>query len=150
LRKYREPLEHSAIKVLEDQTWDCIGHSDVALAASGTVTIETAILGTPMVTFYKVMPVSWFAGRHLVKVPFLSMVNLVAGRRIVPELIQHQMTPANLAAEVTRLLTNDGEVAQMRAELATVRAALSPRTDPFEQAAQAIASGLHQPQPATV
>ena len=71
--------------------------ADVALAASGTVTIEACLLGTPMVTFYRVNNLSWWMGKALVRVPFYSMVNLVAERRIVPELIQDQMTAENLA-----------------------------------------------------
>ena len=81
--------------------------ADVALAASGTVTIEACLLGTPMVTFYRVNNLSWWMGKALVRVPFYSMVNLVAGRRIVPELIQDQMTAENLAREALALLEND-------------------------------------------
>ncbi len=81
--------------------------ADVALAASGTVTIEACLLGTPMVTFYRVNNLSWWMGKALVRVPFYSMVNLVAERRIVPELIQDQMTAENLACEALALLEND-------------------------------------------
>jgi lipid-A-disaccharide synthase len=138
LTRFREPIESLSIKVLEDQTWDCIGHSDLALAASGTVTVEAAILGTPMVTFYKVAPLSWYAARHLVKVPFLSMVNLIAERQLVPELIQQDMMPARIVAEAASLLSNDAKADEMRAGLALVRAALTLPGDPFERAAAAI------------
>src|SRR5579875_2886575 len=74
LANFREPMDALSIKVIENETWDVIGHADAALAASGTVTVEAAILGTPMVTFYKVTPLTWWAGRGLVKVPYLSMV----------------------------------------------------------------------------
>ena len=53
-----------SIKVIEDETWDVLAHADLALAASGTVTVEAAVLGTPMVTFYKVTQLSWWAGRR--------------------------------------------------------------------------------------
>src|SRR5439155_197747 len=79
---------------------------DLALAASGTVTVEAALLGAPMVTFYQVTPLTYRLGKLLVKVPFFSMVNLIAGRALVPELIQSQMTPENLAREALRLLTD--------------------------------------------
>jgi lipid-A-disaccharide synthase len=88
---FMERVRALSIKVIENETWDCIGYADLALAASGTVTVEAAILGTPMVTFYKVSPLSWRAGRRLVKVPFLSMVNLIAEREIVPELMQESL-----------------------------------------------------------
>jgi lipid-A-disaccharide synthase len=135
LQRFREPIERSAIKVIENETWDCIGHSDLALAASGTVTVEAAILGTPMVTFYRVMPVSWIAGRRLVKAPFLTMVNLVAGRAIVPELMQDEMTPARLAGAVDNLLADEGSMSRMRAELGRVRDSLTREGDPFDRVA---------------
>jgi lipid-A-disaccharide synthase len=135
LQKFREPLDLLSIKVLENETWDCIGHSDLALAASGTVTIEAAILGTPMVTFYRVMPVSWYAGRSLIKAPFLTMVNLVAGRTVVPELIQNDMTAAKIAGAASDLLMDDTAMARMRAELGAVRASLTREGDSFSRVA---------------
>ncbi len=142
LQTFREPMAALSIKVIENETWDCIGHADLALTASGTVTVEAAVLGTPMVTFYKVTPLSWHAGRRLVKVPFLSMVNLIAGREIVPELIQHDMTSANIAAAAERLLTHPNLVEQMRTELAGIRAALTLDGDPFERAARLILGAM--------
>lgn len=142
LQTFREPIAELSIKVLEDETWDCIGHADLALAASGTVTVEAAILGTPMVTFYKVMPISWYAGRKLVKVPFLSMVNLIANRLIVPELIQQDMTPDRLASEAGHLLSQPAHAARMRADLAAVKIALTKGGDPFQRVADSIADCL--------
>src|SRR5579875_1996060 len=131
-----------SIQVIENETWDCIAHANLALAASGTVTIEAAILGTPMVTFYRVNPLSWYGGRHLVKVPFLSMVNLIAERQIVPELMQDDMTGVNLAREAADLLANSERAERMRAELAAVRDSLTAQQDPFECAAGLICSAL--------
>jgi lipid-A-disaccharide synthase len=140
--KFQERIAALAIKVIENEAWDCIGHADLALAASGTVTVEAAVLGTPMVTFYKVTPLSWWAGRQLVKVPYLSMVNLIAERQIVPELIQDEMTPAKLAAAAEELLSSAVRADRMRSDLAIVRAALSPQSDPFERAAGMLAARL--------
>ncbi len=136
--KFWERISALSIQVLEGETWDCLAHSDLALAASGTVTVEAAVLGTPMVTFYKVSPLSWWAGRRLVKVPFLSMVNLIANRKIVPELIQDEMTGENLAAEATKLLTDHSAAGRMRQDLAGVRAALEIDGDPIERAARLV------------
>ena len=144
LQKFREPMDALAIKVVENETWDSIGHADLAFAASGTVTIEAAILGTPMVTFYKVNPLSWYAGRRLVNVPFLSMVNLVAGRRIVPELIQEEMTPANLASSAEELLVRKDLADQMRQDLAQVRSALTGHGSPLECVADIIGQAISQ------
>jgi lipid-A-disaccharide synthase len=143
LRNFKERMAALSIKVIENQTWDSIAHSTVALAASGTVTMEAAVLGTPMVTFYKVNPLSWYGGRHLVKAPFLSMVNLIAERRIVPELIQTDMTPRKLAAATAELLTDVTRTDVMRAELARVRELLTPRHDPLEMVAQILLDDLH-------
>ena len=139
---FREPMDALSIKVIENETWDAIGHADIALAASGTVTVEAAILGTPMVTFYRVTPLTWWAGRRLVKVPYLSMVNLVAEREIVPELIQYDMTPARLAASVSELLNSEKRRERMKSDLAALRTALTSEGDPFRRAADAIADNF--------
>ncbi|HZS55698.1 MAG TPA: lipid-A-disaccharide synthase [Bryobacteraceae bacterium] len=146
LHKFRERIAPLSIKVIENETWDCIAHASVALAASGTVTMEAAVLGTPMVTFYKVNPLSWYAGRHLVKAPFLSMVNLIAEKRIVPELIQHDMTPSKLAAAAEELLTDEARADRMRSDLLQVRQLLSPAQDPLANTARSIANAMQTAQ----
>ncbi|HEY1214473.1 MAG TPA: lipid-A-disaccharide synthase [Bryobacteraceae bacterium] len=135
LANFKEPMDALSIKVIEDETWDAIGHADLALAASGTVTVEAAILGTPMVTFYKVTPLTWWAGRRLVKVPYLSMVNLIAEREIVPELIQHDMTPRKLASAAADLLNDEKRRERMKDDLFALRKALTKEGDPFQRAA---------------
>jgi lipid-A-disaccharide synthase len=124
---FRDRLGGSPIKVIEGESWDAMAHADVALAASGTVTVEAALLGTPMVTFYRVTPPSWVMGKLLVRVPFYSMVNLIAGRAVAPELMQGEMTGERIAAEARRLLQDDGARAAMKAGLAEVRDKLSNR-----------------------
>ncbi len=114
---FSERIRGASIQVIEDATWDALAHAEMALAASGTVTIEAALLGCPLVTFYKVNALSWILGRWLVRVPFLSMVNLVAGRKIAPELIQGEMTGEKIAAEAIRLLDDEAAMDAMRAGL---------------------------------
>src|SRR5258708_6650880 len=133
-----ERIRGASIQVLEGDTWDALAHSEVALAASGTVTIEAALLGAPMVTFYKVNALSWILGRWLVKAPFLSMVNLVAGRKLVPELIQGDMTGERIAAEAIRLLEDADARQAMRAALAEVAAKLSGGDDPVQGAGEGV------------
>jgi lipid-A-disaccharide synthase len=128
-------LGPAPIQVMEGETWDLLSASTLALAASGTVTVECAMLGVPMVTFYRVSPATWILGRPLVKVPFYTMVNLVAGRKIVPELVQKDCTGQRLSEEGLRLLTNSGEIERMKQGLAEVRRRLHPDADPFERAA---------------
>jgi lipid-A-disaccharide synthase len=131
-------IGRAPVKVIDGESWDAMAYSDVALAASGTVTVEAALLGTPMVTFYKVTPLSWLAGKFLVNVPFYSMVNLIAGRAVVPELMQDQMNGENLAREARRLLTDAGAREEMKQGLGEVREKLAGRTGAPERAAIAI------------
>lgn len=132
---FKERIGGAAIQIVEGETWDAIVHADVALAASGTVTIEAALLGTPMVTFYRVAGLSWWMGKFLVRVPFFSMVNLVAERKIVPELMQDEMTGQSLALAVSRLLGDSSALRRMRQDLAEVANKLSTRDNPMERAA---------------
>jgi lipid-A-disaccharide synthase len=131
-------LGRSPIQVIEGESWDAMAHADLALAASGTVTVEAALLGTPMVTFYKVTAASWLAGKFLVDVPFYSMVNLIAGRAVVPELMQGQMTGENLAREALRLLADQPARAEMKDGLAEVRQKLAGGSAAPQRAALAI------------
>ena len=131
---FRQRIGGAPMQVIEGETWDAIAHADLALAASGTVTIEAALLGTPMVTFYRVTTPTWALGRFLVNVPFYSMVNLVAERAVVPELIQTQMTGARLAAEAARLLRDAAARERMRQDLADVAARLGSAGDPMRTA----------------
>jgi lipid-A-disaccharide synthase len=132
------------VRYCEGETWDAMGHSTLTLAASGTVTVEAALLGAPMVTFYKVTPLSWALGKPLVRVPYYSMVNLVAGRKVVPELIQRGMTGPAIAAEALRLLDSPVEMAAMKESLAGVRDALATGHDPFEESADRIFASLRE------
>ena len=133
--KFRERLRAASIQVIEGSTWDALAHAELALAASGTVTIEAALLGVPMVTFYRVNALSWILGRWLVRAPFLSMVNLLAERKIVPELIQGEMTGERIASEADRLLNDEAARSAMRADLAEVARKLETAEDPMETAA---------------
>lgn len=141
---FTERISETSIQVLEGQTWDVLACAELALAASGTVTIEGMLLGTPMVTFYKVNKLSWLMGKYLVKVPFYSMVNLVACRRVVPELIQNDMTPARLASEALALLADDSARDRMREELQVVARKLMGHLDPLEVAASSVEKYLKE------
>jgi len=133
-----EPISRLAIQVIEGETWDAIAHADLALAACGTVTVEAALLRTPMVTFYRVSPLTWRLGRLLVRVPYYSMVNLIAGEPIVPELVQHRCTSERLAEEALRLMESSEAREAMRRNLGAVRAKLLSDADPMERAAKLI------------
>jgi lipid-A-disaccharide synthase len=111
---------------VEGVTYDALAAADCAVVASGTATVEAALLGTPMVVVYRLAPSSAFILRRMIRVPFFSMVNLIAERRVVPELIQDDFTPAALEAEVRSLLGSSSAHEEMRVGLAGVRAKLGP------------------------
>jgi lipid-A-disaccharide synthase len=117
---FAQPLAGSPIRAIDGDSWNAMAYCDVALAASGTVTVEAALLGAPMVTYYRVTGLSWALGKMLVDVPFYSMVNLIAERKAVPELMQNDMTGERIAAETTLLLDDASERAKMKRELVRV------------------------------
>ncbi len=112
------------IRRVEGATYDALAAADCAIVASGTATIEAALLGTPMVVVYRVARTTAAILRRMLRTPFISMANLVAGRRVVPELIQDNFTPAAVAAEVRYLLESPDGRDEMKAGLAEVRSKL--------------------------
>ncbi len=94
----------SKVKLLADGTYDAMKHAAAAVVASGTATVEAALSETPMVVIYRVGRPTYALGRPFVKLPYFSMVNLIAGRRLVPELIQDEMTPEAIEDHVEALL----------------------------------------------
>jgi lipid-A-disaccharide synthase len=92
------------IRAVSSATHDVLRHADAAVVASGTATLETALLGCPMVVVYRVASSTAFFARFMLDVPFYSMVNLLAGKPVVPELIQSDFTSTRVALEIERLL----------------------------------------------
>lgn len=112
------------VSVHRDAARDLLALARVAIVASGTATVEAALLDAPMVVVYRVSWPSYLLGRPLVRVPHYAMANLIAQRRLVPELIQHRFTPGRVEAEVTALLDDPERERAMREGLAEVRARL--------------------------
>ncbi|HWF85046.1 MAG TPA: lipid-A-disaccharide synthase [Vicinamibacterales bacterium] len=112
------------ITSVEGDTDAILASADVALTASGTATVQTALHNTPMVIVYRLSPMTYRIGRRLVKVDTVGMVNLIAGEKIVPELIQEAFTPEAVAREAVSMLTDPARVATIREGLARVRAKL--------------------------
>jgi lipid-A-disaccharide synthase len=99
--------QHIDIRVISENRYDLMEACDAALTASGTVTLELAILGTPAVVAYKVSPKTYFLGKMLIRnIRFFSLVNLISDKKIIPELLQDEVTPERLAAELDKLVTN--------------------------------------------
>jgi lipid-A-disaccharide synthase len=107
-------IEHGGIHTVFER-------STLLIAASGTVTLEAAIAGVPMVIVYKVSPISYRLGRTLVRVEYIGLANLISGREIVPELIQKEASAKNIAEAVLRMLTNPVKLAECRDDLLNLR-----------------------------
>jgi len=113
------------IHLIHEDRYDMMAACDAVVAASGTVTLELAILGTPMVVVYRVSPHTYFIGRLLIRhMQFFSLVNLIAERLVVPELLQEEVTPANIEADLTRLLFDEKAGREVRQGLTEVRVKL--------------------------
>ncbi len=109
------------VAIVEGRTDDVLHASDVVLTASGTATVQTALHERPMVILYKLSPLTYRLGRPFVKVDTFGMANLIAGRRVVPELIQDDCTPERVAGEALALLTDRARADTMRGDLRDVR-----------------------------
>ncbi|MFN0150753.1 MAG: lipid-A-disaccharide synthase [bacterium] len=106
------------------ETYSVLAAADLVLVASGTATLEAALFETPMIVVYKTSAISYAIGKRLVRVPHIALANLVAGERVVPELIQDAATQESIAGEMVALLRDDSRRAVMRETLAGVRAKL--------------------------
>ncbi len=109
-----------AVGLLADGSDDVLAAADVVITASGTATVQTALHGKPMVIVYRVSGLTYAIARRAVKLPHYGMVNLVAERSIVPELIQADCTPERVSEEIKALLVDEARAARMRADLADV------------------------------
>ncbi len=109
------------VKLTAEHTYDLMTIADSAIAASGTVTLEAAILGLPVVVIYKMAALTYFIGRLLVKIPNISLPNIVAGKRIIPELLQYEVNADNIAREAIALLPSTAAGKQAREGLRQVK-----------------------------
>lgn len=141
LRALERILAGAPAKLVVGQTHAALGVASLALVASGTATVETALLGTPMIVVYRVARLTYVLGRPFVKVPHFAMVNLIAGERVVPELMQRQFTADRVAAEALDLLADPARQARMREALKEVRRRLG-EPGASARAAQAIVERL--------
>jgi len=131
------------IRVVGEYTYDVLNICDLIITASGTATLEAAIMSTPMIIIYKVSFLSYLVGRLLVKVKNIGLVNLIAEKRIVPELIQGQASPINIWNEASRMLKNPQLLSVIKGELDKVKEKLgNPGTS--QRAAQILYRVIHQ------
>jgi lipid-A-disaccharide synthase len=104
--KLYEPAIHAGIKVIYGQTYDLLHHANAAIVTSGTATLETALFRVPQVVVYKTSGISYTIAKRLIRVPFISLVNLIADRKVVAELIQNDYNVENLSQELNLILSN--------------------------------------------
>lgn len=114
----RSPVD---LKVISGSTYDAISCADLAIVASGTATLETALLKIPMIIVYKISPFSYLVGKMVISVKNIGLVNILAGKTIVPELIQNQANGFQIAQEALAILQNEQKKQQIISELATIR-----------------------------
>jgi lipid-A-disaccharide synthase len=137
------------VRFIKDDTYNALAAADLAIVSSGTATVETALLGKPMIVVYRLSSLTARLAKPLVRTKFFSMVNLIAGRAVVPELIQNDFTSQRLAAEAQELLSASEEgknrVEKMRRGLEEVRQILGP-PGAVERAADEIAKLLNAAQ----
>lgn len=143
----REEIEAQAnsisnLHLIEHDTYNAISAADLAVVASGTATLETAIIGTPFIVVYRASQLNWRIFRPLINVPFVGMPNLIAGREIAPELLQDDLNAERLSEEIIAFLNDPIRLAQARRDLSEVRAKLG-EANASERAAQQILSLLN-------
>jgi len=109
------------VRVIRHDIYEAIGCADVVMVASGTATLETALLGIPMVVIYKVSALTYYMGKIFVKVDNIGIVNIITGKTIVPELIQKEANPKRIAAEIIDILSHRGRMNNIKEELSKIR-----------------------------
>ncbi|MBI4469868.1 MAG: lipid-A-disaccharide synthase [Acidobacteria bacterium] len=124
LERLRRDSGALSLKLAEHDTWNALAHSTLAVVASGTATLEAALLETPLIVVYRGLEINWRLIRPLIHLDTFSLVNLIAGRTIVPELIQHDLTPEKLAEEMLTLLRDPARRLSMTEDLKAVRTRL--------------------------
>lgn len=126
IERYTTLRTDLSIPIIEGQTYDGINACDLCMVASGTATLETALLQKPMVIVYKTSWPTWLMAKLFVKIRDIGLANVVAGKRIVPECIQFQATGGKIAGELKNIFTNELTIAQMKSDLRKVKDALGP------------------------
>jgi lipid-A-disaccharide synthase len=118
---WQEEAPDLSLKIIEGETYNAVSSSDLAVVASGTATLETALLGTPLIAIFKISNLTWIIGQYLIDVPHYCLVNLIAGKRLVPELYQKEFNAERLCQEMRRFLEDPGFRNNAKIELVQLR-----------------------------
>lgn len=117
-------IENLPVRLIESDTYDLLSISDFAMVCSGTATLETAILQIPMLVIYKISFLSWLLIKNLIKIPHIGLVNIVAGKKIVPEFLQYEANGKKIATYVLDLLNDSKKINEIKSDLKLVKTAL--------------------------
>lgn len=118
------------LKILDEDHYEAIASSDLVLSACGTANLEAALLETPLVSFYRISPLTYFFGHRLATIKNFSIVNILAGERIIPELIQRDFTPQNILEETKKIFDSEEQRSEMIAEFRRIKKILGEKTAP--------------------
>jgi lipid-A-disaccharide synthase len=136
---YDEMLKpYSNVSAVRNETYKLLMHAKAALVTSGTATLETALFGVPEVVCYKGSNISYQIAKRLIKVKFISLVNLIMDKLVVTELIQNELTPKNLQRELSAILTDKKRIAEINENYAALKNLLSEGGDASAKAAKSI------------
>lgn len=143
---FYEPYLHAYpnVRAIRNRTYELLMQAKAALVTSGTATLETALFGVPEVVCYKGSAISYQIARRLVKVKYISLVNLIMGKEVVKELIQDQLTPANIERELKEILTDKDRKRQLHEDYTALRNLLRKGGPASANAARIIYSYMHQ------
>lgn len=133
------------LKILDEDHYEAIASSDLVLSACGTANLEAALLETPLVSFYRISPLTYFFGHRLATIKNFSIVNILAGERIIPELIQRDFTPQNILEETKKIFDSEDIGSEMIAGFRKIKNLLGDKTAP-QNAAQELEKLIKQKQ----
>jgi lipid-A-disaccharide synthase len=134
--------QYPNVSIARNKTYDLLMQAKAALVTSGTATLETALFGVPEVVCYKGSPISYEIAKRVIKVKYISLVNLIMDKLVVKELIQHDMTVENLDRELGELLTNETRITQLKKDYADLKNLLSQGGNASAKAAESIVDFL--------
>lgn len=113
-----------AVRIVTDSFYQALDVCDLVLVASGTATLQTALMQKPMIILYRVSLLTYLAGRMLIRIPWIGLANIVAGKKVVPELIQHEVTPERIAREACGMLGDPARMQGIQSALSAIKASL--------------------------
>jgi lipid-A-disaccharide synthase len=141
---YNELLkDYPNVSHVSNQTYELLMQAKAALVTSGTATLETALFGTPEVVCYKGSAISYQIAKRVIKVKYISLVNLIMDKLVVKELIQDELTPANLRNELQQLLFDTAKIKQLKEDYTELKSILRKGGNASANAAESIARFLH-------